>query len=73
MSGNVWEWCEDDWHGSYTGAPTNGSAWIDSSRGSYRVVRGGCWYIRGRFCRSADRGGDRPANADSFMGFRLSR
>lgn len=26
MSGNVWEWCEDDGHRSYTGASTNGSA-----------------------------------------------
>lgn len=29
MSGNLWEWCEDDWHDEYRGAPTNGSAWID--------------------------------------------
>jgi formylglycine-generating enzyme required for sulfatase activity len=32
MHGNVWEWCADDWHGNYDGAPTNGSAWLDSNQ-----------------------------------------
>ncbi len=27
MHGQVWEWCEDWWHGSYQGAPVDGSAW----------------------------------------------
>ncbi|WP_424098619.1 SAV_2336 N-terminal domain-related protein [Moorena producens] len=31
MHGNVWEWCLDDWHDNYEGAPTDGSAWIDEN------------------------------------------
>ncbi len=27
MHGNVWEWCQDEWHGSYEGAPHDGTAW----------------------------------------------
>lgn len=73
MSGNVWEWCEDDWHGSYTGAPTNGSAWVDSPRGSLRVARGGGWYYGGYYCRSAYRSYFNPSGTYYGVGFRLSR
>ncbi len=73
MSGNAWEWCEDDWHSNYTGAPTDGSAWVDSPRGSYRVRRGGCWHHDGYYCRSAGRNYGYPSDAYNNIGFRLAR
>jgi formylglycine-generating enzyme required for sulfatase activity len=73
MHGNVWEWIEDDWHGSYKKAPNDGSAWIDEPRGSGRVVRGGSWPFVALFCRSAVRDFRWPAYRDFRVGFRLSR
>jgi formylglycine-generating enzyme required for sulfatase activity len=73
MSGSVWEWCEDDWHSSYTGAPTNGSAWVDSPRGSSRMARGGGWHVSGDNCRSAGRCLSNPSFTRHGFGFRLSR
>jgi formylglycine-generating enzyme required for sulfatase activity len=54
MHGNVWEWCLDDWHGNYENAPIDGSAWVDGSS-SYKVLRGGSWYVDPSHCRSAAR------------------
>lgn len=41
MAGNVSEWTADDWHADYTGAPTDGTAWL--SGGANKVTRGGSW------------------------------
>jgi formylglycine-generating enzyme required for sulfatase activity len=56
MHGNVWEWCQDSWHSSYKGAPTDGSAWLDTEENTYfKLLRGGsCDGIPG-YCRSACR------------------
>ena len=59
MHGNVWEWCADDSHDNYVGAPTDGSAWVDSNEDSstysYTRLRGGSWYDFPTDCRSAVR------------------
>lgn len=68
MLGNVWEWCEDGWHGSYEGAPADGAAW--AAEGSFRVLRGGCWAAHARSCRCACRYDWRRGDR-GFLGFRL--
>ena len=73
MSGNVLERCEDDWRGSYAGAPVDGSAWVESPRGSHRVYRGGSWYYGATYFRSADRGSASPGSRSYGIGFRLVR
>ncbi|MFP4650910.1 MAG: SAV_2336 N-terminal domain-related protein [Phormidium sp.] len=56
MHGNVWEWCQDDWHDNYDAAPVDGTAWVNAnSRINRKVLRGGSWFADPRYCRSAIR------------------
>jgi formylglycine-generating enzyme required for sulfatase activity len=70
MHGNLWEWCADSWHEDYSGAPLDGSAWVE--RGAqHRVVRGGSWHETPGHCRSAVRLKYDQRERDDFVGFRV--
>ncbi|MEA5603193.1 formylglycine-generating enzyme family protein [Nostoc sp. UHCC 0252] len=78
MHGNVYEWCLDDWHSNYVGAPTDGSAWFDSKNDNpsqkqvRAVLRGGSWDYNPEDCRSAYRYfNDNRDNDDYSIGFRV--
>ena len=71
MHGNIWEWCQDNWHDNYEDAPNDGRVWV-SGVGSMKVVRGGSWYRLPRGCRSASRSGDFPDLTDDHYGFRVA-
>ena len=72
VHGNVCEWVEDCWNGSYTGAPSDGSAWLRGEC-SWRVVRGGGWNNSPRFQRSAYRFATATGFRSSSYGFRVAR
>jgi formylglycine-generating enzyme required for sulfatase activity len=73
VHGNVWEWCEDVWHGDYVDAPKDGSAWLQGGDSGRRVARGGSWYIVPRNLRAAQRLRLNSGFRFFDLGFRLAR
>lgn len=72
MHSNVAEWCQDDLHDNYQGAPTDGSAWLTSgSTNVQKLLRGGSWSSLPRDCRSANRGWFYPGDRTDYVGFRV--
>ena len=72
VHGNVYEWVEDCYNDSYYGAPSDGSAW-ESGDCSWRVVRGGSWFLTPRYLRSAYRLRHTTGDRYLFAGFRVAR
>ena len=73
VHGNVLEWTEDCFHAGYTGAPTDGSAWVNGGDcdADAHIVRGGSWDEAWAFALAEFRGkgGDRSNN----VGLRVAR
>jgi formylglycine-generating enzyme required for sulfatase activity len=70
--GNVWEWCEDNWHPNYKGAPEDGSVWKGGDASS-RVLRGGSWNNDPLYLPSAIRIRLHPDGRYNNVGFRVTR
>lgn len=43
VHGYLSEWCADNWHDDYQGAPIDGSAWTSDGDSARAVLRGGSW------------------------------
>lgn len=72
MQGNVYEWTQDCWNSSYSGAPRDGSVW-ESRDCSRRVLRGGSWYSISGNLRSAERYRRNASYRNYGVGFRVAR
>jgi formylglycine-generating enzyme required for sulfatase activity len=72
LLGNVCEWVEDAWHRDYTGAPTNGSAWLTAGGSDRRTIRGGAWDYLPRLLRSAWRDSLPCTHHRDNVGFRVA-
>ena len=71
MSGNVWEWCLDDWNADSSQQRAEFTR-DNNQRGSGRAIRGGSWGSNAWLCRSAGRNGSDPGYRKGDLGFRVA-
>ena len=70
LHGNVWEWCQDDWHENYRDASNDGSARVLGYE-NIKVIRSGSWFCDPEYCRSATRYIDTRDFRSINIGFRV--
>lgn len=70
MHGNLYEWCFDGYR-PYPMGPVTDPRIAEPGIGGIRVVRGGCWLVSARSCRSANRGYGHPADRHEMYGLRV--
>jgi formylglycine-generating enzyme required for sulfatase activity len=73
MVADVYAWVEDCAHGDYTGAPTDGSAWVQGDECKARILRGATYISEPRDLRSAFRYWLFFNYHDQKVGFRVAR
>ena len=71
--GGAWEWVADCWHPEFSGAPGDGSAWMDAGDCNLRVKRGGSAASGPEQLRLSFRTASNPVERGEFVGFRLVR
>lgn len=71
LAGNVWEWLQDKYQDSYSGAPTDGTAF--EAAGPSRVVRGGSFARGGNRHRADWRNHNDPNGSFGDLGFRIAK
>jgi len=71
MSGNIWEWCWDNWASSSNELLKDGKPLLKGGNNSYRAVRGGSWDLFAVNCRSGHRNCYNPVNRSISLGFHV--
>ncbi|MDP7264461.1 MAG: formylglycine-generating enzyme family protein, partial [Candidatus Thermoplasmatota archaeon] len=72
VHGNIWEWCQDNWHPNFNGAPADGRAW-EGGGDVNRVRRGGTWTHDPEHCETAHRNRNGAGYRYKYLGFRIVR
>ena len=72
MSGNVREWVQDCRQESYQNAPVTGEPW-EVGTCERKSIRGGSWYGKPNYLRTANRFWYTPSFQNNNLGFRVAR